>query len=112
MPKRSLSKTAFSMLAAMVCAMPFLAPHDDAHGQWVDSDSGIILEMSGAYIYMQGEKGNHVFEMVGACTWCEEGESITAVFEGLTRVEIYPRPNRLQRPAVRGLIVKDGRQEF
>jgi hypothetical protein len=99
----------FGVMGAMMFLM---GTEQYAVGQRTDVDSGIIMEIVGNLLHVQGERGDHIFELLGGCSWCEEGEAIAAVFQGVTRVELVPDPNRLKRPPVKGFIVRDGRREF
>jgi hypothetical protein len=105
-------KLAICLLAVMGAMISPMGTEQYAIGQRTDTDSGTITEIVGNLLHMEGEKGNHIFELLAGCSWCEEGEAISAVFQGVTRVELVPDPNRLKRPPVRGFIVRDGRNEF
>jgi hypothetical protein len=80
---------------------------------WIsDVDTGVIAALSDDTVYMQGQQGVHVFQLMGICSWCEEGADLAAVFEGLTHATLAPYPNYFGKPPVRALVVKDGREEF
>lgn len=101
--------------ALTVAAMLIFWESDKTHDAcaWIsDVDTGVIASMYEDAVYMQGQKGQHVFQLMGICTWCEEGADIVAVFEGLTHATIAPYPNYFNKPPVRVLVVKDGRDEF
>ncbi len=80
---------------------------------WIsDVDTGVIAAMTDDTVYMQGQQGVHVFQLMGICSWCEEGADIVAVFQGLTHATLAPYPNYFNKPPVRSLVLKDGREEF
>ncbi|MGB9616822.1 MAG: hypothetical protein ACP5M0_02675 [Desulfomonilaceae bacterium] len=97
------------VIAAVICCVE---EQYDALAWISDVDTGVIASMSDDTVYMQGQAGQHVFQLMGICTWCEDGADIVAVFEGLTHATLAPYPNYFGKPPVRALVVKDGREEF
>ncbi|MCX5861994.1 MAG: hypothetical protein WCG29_06995 [Desulfomonile sp.] len=74
-------------------------------------ESGVIQEFSEDKVYILGETGLHVLELLGVCAWCEEGESVAVFFDSLTRASIRPDPNPLRKNSVQTLIIRDGRED-
>lgn len=101
---RRFGKTA---LVVMICLL--LLPVR-AWGASSDFDSGPITAIDEGIIYVTGNKGEHSFEPIADCTWCEVGMEVSIRFHGVTRATLkaFNDPTRL-RP-VQTFIVKDGRE--
>lgn len=109
------SSKARGLVLILVTAIPILwyfGERYDVHAWVSDVDTGVIASITDDMVYMQGQRGVHVFQLMGICSWCEEGADIVAVFQGLTHATIAPYPNYFHKPPVRTLVVRDGREEF
>jgi len=103
------------LLVIIVAAVTGLWSGEERPGAraWIsDVDTGVIAAMVDDTVYMRGQQGEHVFQLMGMCPWCEEGADIVAVFQGLTHATIAPHPNYFAKPTVRALVVKDAREQF
>ncbi len=74
------------------------------------SDTGPIKEIYGDKIYVQGELGNHIFEIISPCSWCELNTSVIVTFVSSTRATMVPEFNILQSAPIQLFIIKDGRE--
>ncbi len=75
------------------------------------TDTGAISQILGDRVYVKGQLGSHVFEMISPCSWCEEGAPVVIIFGSFTRASMIPYPNTLQIAPVQMFIIKDGRQD-
>jgi len=76
-----------------------------------DYDSGLIEDISENYIYVRGNRGLHVFEPLGYCSWCEVGLEVEVRFEGPVRATIKPYEETIGGRPVKALIIRDGRED-
>jgi hypothetical protein len=75
-----------------------------------DYDGGVIQRIVDDRIYVKGELGNHVFEPIGVCSWCEEGVEVSIAFKGYTRATLQPKSLPFPVRPLPVLIVRDGRE--
>ncbi|MGC8659274.1 MAG: hypothetical protein ACP5U1_09390 [Desulfomonilaceae bacterium] len=73
------------------------------------SDTGIIKEILGDRIYLEGKLGAYVLEMVTTCPWCETGINVAVHFQSFSRALMTPNPNPLQISGVQTFILRDAR---
>jgi hypothetical protein len=76
------------------------------------TDTGIIQEIIGDRIYVQGKLGAYIFEMINTCSWCERQADVAVVFESFSRASMHPYPNPLDMGSVQLFIVKDARDNL
>ena len=76
------------------------------------TDTGIIQEIIGDRIYVQGKLGAYIFEMINTCSWCERLADVAVVFENFSRASMHPYPNPLDMASVQLFIVKDARDNL
>lgn len=92
-----------------------LSLHEGAPAvQAADYDSGSIDLIVEDTLYIEGTKGVYVVELLGLCTWCEEGLEVLVQFLGATRASIKPyrEPGDFSSfKPVKALIIRDGRYE-
>ncbi len=77
----------------------------------VESIGGTIQEISEQAVYVLGDRGINVFELIGVCSWCEDGLDVVVVFQSPTMATMRPEPNLMKNKPVRMFIVRDGREE-
>lgn len=94
-----------------VCLLFILVGISFAQIYYEQTDAGRIEEMFGDKIYVQGNMGLHVFEMISPCSWCEPGSRVTIRFDSFTKASVGPDPNILRTAPIRAFIIKDGREE-
>ena len=82
--------------------------------QAADYDSGPINLIVDDTVYIDGNNGVYAVELLGMCTWCEEGIEVLIKFLGFTKATIQPyrAPDdaAIFKP-VRCLLVRDARYE-
>jgi hypothetical protein len=76
------------------------------------SDLGIIQEIIGDRVYIEGRLGNYIFEMLNTCSWCEKSLNVLVSFESFSRASIRPDPNPLNMASVQLFIIKDARDSL
>ena len=76
------------------------------------TDTGIIQEIIGDRIYVQGKLGGYIFDMINTCSWCERHADVAVVFESFSRASMHPYPNPLNMASVQLFIVKDARDNL
>lgn len=76
-----------------------------------DWDSGPIETISGDYIYVNGQRGRHVLEMLEDCPWCQEGLVVLVRFQPPVRATIRPFEESSRGRILRALVIKDGRED-
>ncbi len=90
------------------CFIPFAPNYLSALG--TEYDGGIIERIADDRIYVKGEMGDHVFEIIGVCSWCEEGLEVSIAFKGYTRATLQPKSPSFQGRPLQVLIIRDGRE--
>jgi len=75
----------------------------------VEYDGGLIQSIADDKIYVKGEMGDHIFEPIGTCSWCEEGVEVSIAFTGYTRATLQPRSQSFRGRPLPVLIIRDGR---
>ncbi len=75
------------------------------------SDNGFIEAMPDERIVVQGYLGTHVLELIGVCSWCEVGASVTIRFLSATRGELILMDTGIRKPPVPVFILVDGRDQ-
>ena len=98
-----------SFLLAMVAWQFGLA---FAQGYSPTSDLGVIQEITGDRVYIQGRLGDYIFEMLNTCNWCERSIDVIIAFESFSRASIRPDPNPLNMSSVQLFIMKDARDNL
>jgi len=98
-------------LPVIVCLLFILVGESFPQTFTEQSDGGDIAEMFGDKIYVQGQIGAYVFEMITPCSWCESGSRVKISFHSFTRASILPDPNLLGSAPIQVFIIKDARQE-
>ncbi len=76
------------------------------------SDLGVIQEITGDRVYIQGRLGDYIFEMLNTCNWCERSIDVIIAFESFSRASIRPDPNPLNMSSVQLFIMKDARDNL
>ncbi|MBI5248237.1 MAG: hypothetical protein HY912_01970 [Desulfomonile tiedjei] len=77
-------------------------------------DSGLINHIIDDTVYVDGNNGMYVVELLGMCTWCEEGMEVLIKLPGFMKatIEPYRQPGDVSRfKPVRALIIRDARYE-
>jgi hypothetical protein len=81
------------------------------HAAEANWDSGPIETISGDYLYINGQKGRHVLELIGDCLWCTEGLNVLVRFQPYLRATVRPFHDNVRGRKMRALVVRDGRRE-
>jgi hypothetical protein len=76
----------------------------------VEYEGGMIERIVDDRIYVKGEMGDHIFEIIGVCSWCEEGLEVSIAFKGYTRATLQPKSPSFQGRPLQVLIIRDGRE--
>ena len=76
------------------------------------SDLGVIEEITGDRVYIQGKLGDYIFEMLTTCNWCERSVDVIVNFESFSRASMRPDPNPLNMSSVQLFIMKDARDNL
>ncbi len=72
-------------------------------------DSGPIVSMPEGMIHIKGNRGDHVIEPIGVCTWCEVDLEVLITFKRYTRVTLRPYVGGSSRREIKAFLVRDGR---
>jgi hypothetical protein len=75
------------------------------------TDNGFIVSLEDFNVTIQGDLGLHVFELVGPCTWCEEGVGVQITFLSVSRARMRDIESPSPKAPVNLLIIRDGREE-
>lgn len=95
---------------ALICFCFVLITPDHLRALRVEYDGGPIQSIVDDKIYVKGELGNHIFEPIGTCSWCEEGLEVSIAFEGYTRATLQPKSQSFRGRPLQVLIIRDGRE--
>ncbi len=98
-----------AVAAGALCLLIVLAFHHQ-HSLGADYDAGIIERIVDDQIYVRGDLGEHVFEPIGICSWCEEGVEVSVTFKGYTRATLEPKSTSFRGRPLQVLIIHDGRE--
>jgi hypothetical protein len=96
--------------AALLCFCFILITPDRLRALRVEYDGGTIQSIVEDRIYVKGETGDHVFEPIGFCSWCEEGLEVSITFRGYTRATLQPKSQAFRGRPLPVLIIRDGRE--
>jgi hypothetical protein len=94
----------------ILCFCFILITHTRLCAVSVEYDSGLIERVVDDRIYVKGGLGDHVFEPVGICSWCEEGVEVSIAFQGYTRATLQPKSQSFRGRPLQVLIIRDGRE--
>ena len=94
----------------MLCVCSILIAPNYLRGLSFDYDGGVIQSIVDDRIYVKGELGDHIFEPIGVCSWCEEGVEVSIAFQGYTRATLQPKSLPFPVRPLPVLIIRDGRE--
>ena len=69
-----------AVAAALFCFCFLSVTPNSLSAFGTEYDAGIIERIADDRIYVKGEFGDHVFEIIGICSWCEEGLEVSYDF--------------------------------
>ena len=95
---------------ALVCFFSILITPNHLWALRVEYDVGIIENIVDDKIYVKGDRGDHIFEPVGTCSWCEESVEVSIAFQGYTRATLQPKSQSFRGRPLPVLIIRDGRE--
>lgn len=95
----------------LICFILIFASEMFAQIFEMQRDSGVIKEIYGDRVYVEGNLGSHIFEMISPCSWCEQGTTVFIFFENFSRATMIPVPNLLETAPIKLFIIKDGRED-
>jgi len=98
------------VVAALLCLCFIPIAPNNLSALGTEYDGGIIERIADDRIYVKGEMGDHVFEIIGVCSWCEEGLEVSIAFKGYTRATLQPKSPSFQGRPLQVLIIRDGRE--
>ncbi len=75
-----------------------------------DYDSGPIVSISEGMIHVKGNKGDHIIEPIGVCSWCEADLEVLITFKGFSRGALRPYVGGSATREIKAFIVRDGRE--
>ncbi len=96
--------------AALLCFCFILITPNHLWALRIEYDGGLIERIGEDRIYVKGEMGDHIFEPIGVCSWCEEGIEVSIVFQGYTRATLQPKSQSFRGKPLPVLIIRDGRE--
>jgi hypothetical protein len=99
-------RAAFCFLACLL-----LFQQDLVRAWRAEYDGGLIETISESKIHVQGSRGQHIFEPIGMCSWCEVGIDVLITFHGLTRATLRPKSESFSGRPVKAFILRDGREQ-
>ena len=94
----------------MLCVCSILITPNHLCGLSFDYDGGVIQSIVDDRIYVKGQLGDHIFEPIGVCSWCEEGIEVSIAFQGYTRATLQPKSLPFPVRPLPVLIIRDGRE--
>ncbi len=99
-----------AVTAALLCFCFISVTPNSLSALGTEYDGGIIERIADDRIYVKGELGDHIFEIIGICSWCEEGLEVSIAFKGYTRATLQPKSPSFQGRPSQVLIIRDGRE--
>jgi hypothetical protein len=107
--RRATTRTPESLVAVCVCFV--LAASWSPAAEY---DSGPIASIVDDTVYVEGNNGTYELQLLGLCTWCEEGLEVLIRFDSVAKASMKPQkgPDDFSIfKAVRALIIRDARYE-
>ena len=98
------------LVATFFCLFFITIVSNSSSALGTEYDGGIIERIVDDRIYVKGEMGEHIFEILGVCSWCEEGLEVSIAFKGYTRATLQPKSPGFQGRPLQVLIIRDGRE--
>jgi hypothetical protein len=98
------------VLAVMIMCLALVSGDTLLLAGRIEYDSGPIDEVSEGKVYISGQKGAHVLELLENCPWCEVGLEVLVAFSGSTYATLKPYSEHINIRPIRTIIIRDGRQ--